>query len=159
MLVSLHKASGFPREMASGLHHVEFEVFGKVQRVFMRKYTVQAAAARNVSGYVFNTEDGSVKGEACGAPEAIESFKRWLETESSPKSRIEKAEFSPVSVVSDDPFDGKFIKKVILLSNGSQFAGPAPVRKKNTKKKTNSKKKQLKSSSSLSSRSVSRTKK
>ena len=126
----------------SPLHHVHFEAFGKVQRVFMRKHTVLAATKLGVSGYVFNTEDGTVKGEACGAPSALENFQNWLRTQGSPKAHVERAEFSPATQVAVDPFDGAFVKKVILLSNGSQFASKGKSRSKSKGKSQSKSKKQ-----------------
>ena len=118
------------------LYHVHFEVFGKVQRVFMRKHTVIAATKLGVSGYVFNTERGSVKGEACGMQSSIENFQLWLRTKGSPKARVDRAEFSPATQVTVDPFDGEFVKRVVMLSNGSQFASrkaPLSMSKKSSK--------------------------
>ena len=44
------------------LQSVEFEVFGKVQKVYFRKYTKLEADKLFIKGYCFNTENGTVKG-------------------------------------------------------------------------------------------------
>ena len=79
----------------------EFEVFGKVQGVFFRKYTQ--------AGWCDNMKSGTVKGEAAGDAAALEKFKLWLQHEGSPKSKIEKAEFRPCAKKPSDlkfPFEG-----------------------------------------------------
>jgi len=41
---------------------VQFEVFGKVQGVFFRKYTKEKADSLGIRGYVFNHDSGTVQG-------------------------------------------------------------------------------------------------
>ncbi|GBB95314.1 hypothetical protein RclHR1_02510008 [Rhizophagus clarus] len=67
-----------------------YEVFGKVQGVWFRKYTKNKAIELNLVGYVKNTERGTVSGIAQGEREKIEIFKKWLQYEGSPSSRIDK---------------------------------------------------------------------
>ncbi len=43
-----------------------FEVFGKVQGVYFRKYTAEKAASLGLLGFVRNTEQGTVTGAAHG---------------------------------------------------------------------------------------------
>ena len=128
-------ATGDTTTGTTPLLHFHYEVFGKVQRVFMRKHTVLAATDFGVSGYVFNTEDGSVKGEACGTASAVQNFQLWLKTRGSPRARIDHAIFSPAVEVVADPFHGDFVKKIVLLSNGSQFANKASSKKGKKSKK------------------------
>ncbi|KAL6060145.1 Acylphosphatase-1 [Balamuthia mandrillaris] len=72
----------------------EFEVFGKVQGVFFRKHTVQKATELGLVGWVMNTKRGTVVGHAQGEPPALGQFRKWLQEEGSPKSVIEKAQFT-----------------------------------------------------------------
>ena len=90
------------REM---IRRVQYEVFGKVQGVFFRKYTKQIADQLGLKGYVRNTSRGTVVGEIVGPANAVEEFKIWLCTTGSTKSKIEKCEFSKDEhyvVVDDD---------------------------------------------------------
>ena len=79
------------REM---IRRLQYEVFGKVQGVFFRKYTKQSADQLGLKGYVRNTSTGTVGGEIVGPANAVEEFKIWLCTTGSPKSKIDKCEFS-----------------------------------------------------------------
>lgn len=72
----------------------EFEVFGRVQGVFFRKYTKMQADRLGLAGWCQNTRDDTVKGEIEGDEENINKMKSWLQTTGSPQSRIEKAIFS-----------------------------------------------------------------
>ena len=74
---------------------VSFEVFGKVQGVFFRKYTKEEADRLGLSGWCANTASGTVRGEVSGTIEAVAQMKQWLTTKGSPKSKIEKTEFGP----------------------------------------------------------------
>ncbi|KAK9737275.1 Acylphosphatase [Popillia japonica] len=73
---------------------VDFEVYGRVQGVFFRKYTQQEAKKLNLKGWCMNTERGTVQGVMQGEVNNIETMKKWLKSTGSPSSRIEKAEFS-----------------------------------------------------------------
>ena len=112
------------------LYIMHYEVFGKVQRVFMRKYTIQTAQKLKISGYVFNTEKGTVKGEACSTKSRLLKLKTWLSTKGSPKSKIDHAEVAELIRVDDDPFNGAFIKKKVIFANGTQWATKPSTRKK-----------------------------
>jgi acylphosphatase len=101
---------------------VDFQVWGKVQNVFMRKYTKKKADELSITGWVQNTADKTIKGQMCsGSPEALAEFKRWLETEGSPKARPTRAEFSVSKVVETSPFDGFGVRRV-KLANGTEWA-------------------------------------
>ncbi|XP_033734373.1 acylphosphatase-1-like [Pecten maximus] len=78
---------------SGGLLSVDFEVIGKVQGVFFRKYTQQNAAKRGLVGWVQNTERGSVVGKMQGPEKDVKDMKRWLKKTGSPKSRIERCIF------------------------------------------------------------------
>ena len=75
------------------LSYFKFEVTGKVQRVFFRKYTQKEAVKLGILGWVMNTTHGTVVGEAFGEPAALEKMKYFLQNTGSPKSRIEKCDF------------------------------------------------------------------
>lgn len=51
-----------------------FEVFGRVQGVFFRKYTKKKAEALGVTGWVMNTSRGTVLGEAFGNSTACDEM-------------------------------------------------------------------------------------
>jgi len=76
------------------LQRVQFEVHGKVQGVYFRKFTQQQAVMLGLCGWVKNTDQGTVIGEAEGRIDKLIELKHWLATKGSPKSRIERAEFS-----------------------------------------------------------------
>ncbi|KAL6592284.1 hypothetical protein LY90DRAFT_699496 [Neocallimastix californiae] len=73
---------------------INFEVFGKVQRVFFRKYTKLEGKKLGLRGWCMNTPEGTVKGLATGRESQIEKFKDFLEHKGSPKSKIDHAVFS-----------------------------------------------------------------
>eukprot|EP00808_Paulinella_micropora_P003011 g3916.t1 len=75
-----------------------FEIFGKVQGVYFRKYTKEKASSLKLRGWCLNTEEGTVQGEAFGNPNALSELKSWLEKTGSPKSRIERAVFTDIDV-------------------------------------------------------------
>ncbi|EFJ43159.1 hypothetical protein VOLCADRAFT_66220 [Volvox carteri f. nagariensis] len=85
--------------MSPGLVAVKFEIFGKVQRVFFRKYTQQEAQRLGLHGWCENTPSGTVHGELEGPADKVREMKRWLEKTGSPKSRIEKAVFSEETAI------------------------------------------------------------
>ncbi|CAG8607545.1 5152_t:CDS:2 [Diversispora eburnea] len=74
------------------LVNLTYEVFGKVQ-VFFRKFTKDKAIELQIVGWVKNTEYGSVTGIAQGAKKNINVFKKWIQYEGSPYSRIDTAKF------------------------------------------------------------------
>ncbi len=63
-------------------------VFGTVQGVGFRYYTVRAAARYNVFGWVRNKSDGTVQLECEGEIENIDNFLLWLEQGGPPSARI-----------------------------------------------------------------------
>ncbi|XP_046996861.1 acylphosphatase-2-like isoform X2 [Schistocerca americana] len=87
--VSHTKMSAQLKDMVS----VDFEVFGRVQGVFFRKYTVDEAKKVGVKGWIMNTPKGTVLGRIEGEVKKVEHMKKWLQTTGSPSSKIEKAEF------------------------------------------------------------------
>lgn len=73
---------------------MSFEIHGKVQGVFFRKHTQAEGARLKLKGWCENTRAGTVRGEFHGDAAAVEKFQHWLSKKGSPKSRIEKADFS-----------------------------------------------------------------
>ncbi len=59
---------------------IAFRVEGRVQGVGFRAATVRQAEALGLGGFVGNTRDGAVTGEAQGEHAAIERFVAWLGT-------------------------------------------------------------------------------
>jgi acylphosphatase len=53
-------------------------VSGRVQGVFFRATTCQHAKQLGLSGYTRNHMDGRVEVVACGSPQALDSFQKWL---------------------------------------------------------------------------------
>ena len=105
------------------LRRFTFEVFGKVQNVFMRKHTKLAADHLGIRGYIVNTEEMTVRGEACGTEDSMGKFKVWLSTKGSPKSRIERAEFTnEVDVTECDDLQPTFEVRKVKLANGTYWA-------------------------------------
>lgn len=97
-----------PHTMSSSTawRHISFEVHGKVQKVYFRKYTQDEATKLGLLGWVKNLDNGTtVKGEAVGPKEAIEKFKHWLAHVGSPSSKIDKADFLHDNPISEE--DGK----------------------------------------------------
>jgi acylphosphatase len=69
--------------------HYKISVIGRVQGVWFRKYTREAALSRGIKGFVENSEDGSVYLEAEGSSDDMDQFLEWLHR-GSPMSRVEK---------------------------------------------------------------------
>lgn len=72
-----------------------FRVRGRVQGVAFRAHTQASAQDIGVRGWVANAADGSVVGEAAGAPEALEAFRAALN--SGPRAaRVDQLDWQPV---------------------------------------------------------------
>ncbi|XP_044730050.1 acylphosphatase-1-like isoform X2 [Chrysoperla carnea] len=93
MTTATIQTANLKQNVSGKLLAVDFEVFGKVQGVFFRKFTQKQANELGVNGWIMNTEIGSVKGQLEGAPEKIEEMKKWLQNTGSPMSKIQRAEF------------------------------------------------------------------
>lgn len=105
------KSSATGAAVSSKLHSVDFEVFGRVQGVFFRKYTQQEAQKLNLVGWVMNTHKSTVAGRIQGREDAIRKMKEWLKNTGSPKSVIERVEFSGEKDLTKLEFHSFEIKK------------------------------------------------
>ena len=72
-------------------------VSGRVQGVFYRANTRDAARSRDVDGWVRNLDDGRVEAVFEGPPDVVEELVEWCH-EGSPNARVEH-----VAVEYDDP--------------------------------------------------------
>ena len=94
-----------------------FEIHGKVQGVYFRKYTQRRAREiGDVVGWIRNTSRGTVEGEiASRSLNRRQTLKVWLQTTGSPKSEITKYEFQdlPSSRVQEllDELDDFIVQK------------------------------------------------
>merc|ERR1712105_32934 len=93
------------QSMATGLIAVDYEVFGKVQGVFFRKFTNEKAQSLGLRGWVKNTRDGTVTGQLEGDQARVSEMRSWLETTGSPQSRIDRAEFRNVRQINNFSFE------------------------------------------------------
>lgn len=71
-----------------------FNVTGRVQGVFFRQSTVDAARALGLDGWVRNCPDGRVEGLACGPPEALARLRAFLQ-QGPPAAVVEAVEWRP----------------------------------------------------------------
>ena len=69
------------------------KVYGKVQGVWFRKYTLDSARDIGVVGMVKNLVDGTVLVNASGKNENLREFKELLENGSN-NSRVDKIDYS-----------------------------------------------------------------
>ena len=69
------------------------KVYGKVQGVWFRKYTLDSARDIGVVGMVKNLVDGTVLVNASGKKENLREFKELLENGST-NSRVDKIDYS-----------------------------------------------------------------
>jgi acylphosphatase len=70
---------------------VSISVYGKVQGVFFRKYTIDAAKKNGITGFVKNANDGTVYIEATGTKDMLNEFIEWCNT-GSPNSQVDRVE-------------------------------------------------------------------
>lgn len=84
--------------------HYNIIVRGKVQGVWFRKYTKEAALRFGLCGYVKNAVDGSVCIEAEGEAKHLEEFVAWL-YQGSPQSDVSRVEVSTNSLKGYQSFD------------------------------------------------------
>ncbi len=82
---------------------VSIVVSGRVQGVFFRKYTLDAARKNGLSGFVKNTQDGNVYIEATGDEKMINEFVKWCHS-GSPLSKVQNVSVSYIEVKKFDGF-------------------------------------------------------
>ncbi|KAK3175132.1 hypothetical protein OEA41_002378 [Lepraria neglecta] len=57
---------------------ISFKIHGRVQGVNFRSFAVKKAEGLKLTGYVTNTSDGKVSGEAQGSGDSIKSYLKEL---------------------------------------------------------------------------------
>lgn len=77
--------------MSAAATRLEATVFGLVQGVYFRQYTLQEARRLGLTGWVANQRDGTVRVVAQGSHEALEQFLQFLQR-GSPASQVDKVE-------------------------------------------------------------------
>ncbi|XP_060531833.1 acylphosphatase-1-like isoform X1 [Cylas formicarius] len=92
------------------LFSVKFEIYGRVQGVFFRKYTQSEATKLGVKGWCRNTDRDTVEGTLEGSKKRLNAMKHWLQTKGSPKSRIDRAVFQDEHEIEGFTFDGFTVK-------------------------------------------------
>jgi len=76
-------------------------ISGKVQGVFYRAYTQDAARTHGVTGWVRNLPDGRVEAVFEGDARAVDAMVQWCHR-GSPLSRVDRVE------VQEEPYQGEF---------------------------------------------------
>ncbi len=99
------------QSVAFKLISVDYEVFGKVQGVFFRKFTHVEAQKLKLVGWVMNTKQNTVIGQMQGPEADIKKMKDWLKNKGSPQSRIDKAEFKNEKSIEKPEFTEFTIRK------------------------------------------------
>lgn len=89
----------------------EFEVFGRVQGVFFRKFTHKQAKTLGLRGWCRNTNEGTVAGELEGPQEQVMAMQQWLRVCGSPQSRIDRTVFSEMKTILVCKYQNFSIKK------------------------------------------------
>lgn len=98
--------------MSYRLRTVDFEVFGKVQKVFFRKCTQEQGRQLGLRGWCQNTLKGTVIGVIQGPPDKVAEMRTWLTKVGSPASHIDKVEFKNESEITDYTYtDFEIIRK------------------------------------------------
>ncbi|HAA03930.1 MAG TPA: acylphosphatase [Syntrophobacteraceae bacterium] len=77
-------------------------ISGRVQGVFFRAFTRDAAVRHGVTGWVRNLADGRVEAVFEGSSQQVDRMVAWCREEGSPGSRVDHVE------VHQDPFQGEF---------------------------------------------------
>jgi acylphosphatase len=84
--------------------HYKITVKGRVQGVWFRKYTKQAAVSRDLNGFVQNQPDGNVYIEVEGAESNVQDFIKWLD-KGSPLSEVKEVNISEGDFVGFSGFE------------------------------------------------------
>ncbi|XP_068157028.1 acylphosphatase-2 [Drosophila tropicalis] len=98
--VQINSGSFFPLVVEDKtIYNCSFEIFGIVQGVSFRMYTLRKATKLGVVGWCKNTLDDTVKGEIEGYARPFDSMRLWLEYTGSPTSRIDKCIFGETKIL------------------------------------------------------------
>lgn len=98
--------------------HINIKIYGRVQGVFFRKYTVKKALELSITGFVRNEPDGTVYIEAEGEEENLYKLVEWCHR--GPRlANVEKVE------VREDEMSGYEELRFRIYSNKNCPAHPA----------------------------------
>jgi acylphosphatase len=81
-------------------------VFGRVQGVFFRQWTVKKANALGVNGWVHNARDGSVEAHVAGEEAAVGELIAYMR-QGSPQARVDDVMVEPVEPETVEGFSVK----------------------------------------------------
>lgn len=81
-----------------------FIVTGKVQGVWYRAATVEAAQGLGITGWARNCSDGSVEVLAVGTPEALDALAVWAH-EGPPKAEVTQVAMRDIDLPNPQPTD------------------------------------------------------
>ena len=81
-------------------------VYGRVQGVFFRQWTVKQADALGVSGWVHNAPDGSVEAHLVGEEEAVARLVEHMR-KGPPQARVDDVTVEPVEPETVEGFSVK----------------------------------------------------
>lgn len=90
--------------MPKKIVHKKITVFGRVQGVAFRKYTLQMAQKIQIAGFVQNQDNGSVYIEAEGTIEQLDQFIIWCH-QGSPFSKVDKVEIREGATINFSIFE------------------------------------------------------
>jgi acylphosphatase len=88
---------------------VSLTVTGRVQGVFYRREAAREATRLGLSGFVRNRDDGTVRAEAEGAPEAVGAFIRWCRR-GPENARVEDVRVEETEPESPGPGEGFVVR-------------------------------------------------
>ena len=76
---------------------MRMKIFGRVQGVWFRANTQQAAQRLSLTGWVMNTPDGAVEVHAQGGHDAVDELLSWC-YQGPPGARVDKIDFRQAQV-------------------------------------------------------------
>lgn len=83
------------------LTRVHLSIIGGVQGVFFRATTRDEAQARDLTGWVRNTDDGQVEAEVQGSSAAVDALIEECRT-GPPHARVKDLDVDPIDVVAGE---------------------------------------------------------